>query len=122
MGPDGTRRDVESNCFKAIDSNSASCKRFSIASIGFKSLFPLSQAQTDSGLFRFLSSMSSVCPPVLHGKIEEFHRASIYVRAQMGVPHRHLDGGMTHELLYGLEWHTAHHQVTRKRMSKVMPG
>jgi hypothetical protein len=32
---------MELNSFKAIDGNSASCKRFSIASIGFKSLFPL---------------------------------------------------------------------------------
>src|SRR5262249_11890624 len=51
MVPVGTEGDGESSCFKAIDGNSASCKGFSIASIGFKSLFPLSKARKDSGLF-----------------------------------------------------------------------
>lgn len=78
---EGTRRDDESNAFKAIDGNGASCKRFSIASLGFKSLFPLTQAQEDTGLFTFLGSMSSVCPPVLHRQIQEVDRSSVHVRA-----------------------------------------
>jgi hypothetical protein len=42
------------------------------------------------------------------------------VRAQMGVAHRHLDGGMSHEFLHGLEWHAAHHQVTRKALAGAL--
>jgi hypothetical protein len=78
--PDGTRRDGESNCFKAIDGNGASCKGFSIAPIGFKSLFPL-------------SGFSNVTLARL-SPVEQFDCLSVHVRAQMGIAHCHVDGGV----------------------------
>src|SRR5215813_15105615 len=39
----------------------------------------------------------------------------------MGIPHRHLDCCVSHQLLHRFEWHAAHDQVARERVAKVMP-
>src|SRR5262249_62299980 len=45
-----------------------------------------------------------------------------HVRAQMSVTHRHLDRGVTHQLLNRLEGSAAHCKMARERMSQRVPA
>ncbi len=40
----------------------------------------------------------------------------------MRVAHRHLDGGVAHQLLDGLEWSATHRQVAREGMAQAVPA
>jgi hypothetical protein len=43
------------------------------------------------------------------------------LRTQVRVSHRHGDGLMTHQLLYGANVDASHHDPTRKRMPQIIP-
>jgi hypothetical protein len=53
--------------------------------------------------------------------VQELYGVAPNVRAQVGVAHRHLDRGMTQELLDTLDGRASHDEVRGERMTKRMP-
>ena len=63
------------------------------------------------------------CPrvaPTAVDRVQDADRLSVHVRAQVRVPERHVDGGVAHQLLNGLQGHTPHHQVAGERVAEGM--
>jgi hypothetical protein len=53
--------------------------------------------------------------------VEGTHRVLLHVRAEVGVAHCHLDGGMPHQLLDGLQRYPAHDEVAGEGVAQRVP-
>src|SRR5262245_53250472 len=56
------------------------------------------------------------------GLIEELYRCALRLRTEVRVAHRHLDGGVAHQLLDDLQGHALHREVASVGVSQVMPA
>src|SRR5229473_65066 len=54
--------------------------------------------------------------------VENLHGLGGHVRTEMGVPHRHLDGAMAHQLLNDFQRHSSHHQMTGEGVAERVPA